>query len=132
MQPDERDPTDDPLVSKLRSALAPPSGAAERIALRALLVGGKARRPRVRRWGIWWALASLPLVVLWCLVLPEAPSRGPVAPRTIERPRISIVSVDGFVVTERPPEGGVWRIRSGSAETPRAGTTLMIRQGGTP
>src|SRR6185295_10323372 len=81
-------------------------------------------------WGVWWALASVPLVALWCLTLPEAPPRG--SPATLEKPRISIVSVDGFVVTEKPPEGGVWRIRSGSAAAPREGTTLMIRQGGTP
>jgi len=129
MRPDE-DPTDDPLASKLRSALAAPPGAAERIALRSLASGAEISRPRFRRWGVWWALASLPLVALWCLTLPEAPPPG--SPASPEKPRISIVSVDGFVVTEKPPEGGVWRIRSGSAAAPREGSTLMIRQGGTP
>ncbi|HXU34227.1 MAG TPA: hypothetical protein VN851_26950 [Thermoanaerobaculia bacterium] len=129
MQPDE-DSTDDSLAAKLRSALAVPPGAAERIARNALSAETEISRPRSRRWGVWWALASVPLVALWCLTLPEAPPRG--SPATLEKPRISIVSVDGFVVTEKPPEGGVWRIRSGSAAAPREGTTLMIRQGGTP
>ncbi|HEV7667112.1 MAG TPA: hypothetical protein VGS22_01195 [Thermoanaerobaculia bacterium] len=130
MRPDEHDPADDPLASRLRSALTAPPGIAERIALRALSGGAEVPHRRFRRRGLWWALASLPLVALWCLTLPEAPAPGPLDP--LEKPRISIVSVDGFVVTEKPPEGGVWRIRSGSTEAPNAGTTLMIRQGGTP
>ena len=125
----DEDSTDDPLASKLRSALASSPGAAARISRRALASGTESRRSP-RRWSAWWALASLPLVALWCLTLPGG--RSPAPPPEPLKPRISIVSVDGFVVTEKPPEGGVWRIRSGSAAAPREGTTLMIRQGGTP
>ena len=123
MHPND-DSTGDPLDVALRSALAPPPGAAERIAFRALSAQAESAHPGLRRRGLWWALAGLPLVALWCLTLPEAPPEPP------GKPRISIVSVDGFVVTEKPPEGGVWRIRSGSSAAPREGTTLMIRQGG--
>jgi hypothetical protein len=113
-------PPDD-LLDRLREALAPPPGQAERIALRALAAGdaGRVRAPRLRRLVPAASLVALlaAAAVFFSLQLGR-PRQGAV---------VSIVNLDGMVIAtsedeERP------LVLSGAGE-PQSSGIILIRHG---